>query len=282
MLQKPALSNRIALGLVDFFNPPTIVIGMHRSGTTLISRLLDFFGFYVGDDLEENHESLFFQGLNDKLLEKGGGNWFDIEGVLSAMKNPDWEKGEVAWLKDQILSNLFHVFFRQKRFQSRFIQKSEFRWGWKDPRSSLTLPLWLKIFPRARVIHIFRHGLDVAISLHRRELRGLTHMRDSPLYTGLDFCLKLWERYTVQCFRYRALGPGRYFEIKFEDLLSAPEAHLKRLVRFLGIRPAKDKLGAAVQMVDQNATGRFNENEFGDFSRRARESCPLLRELQYG
>jgi hypothetical protein len=45
-------------------------------------------------------------------------------------------------------------------------------WGWKDPRNSITLPVWLKLFPDARVIHIVRNGVDVAESLYRRQQRG--------------------------------------------------------------------------------------------------------------
>ncbi len=30
-------------------------------------------------------------------------------------------------------------------------------WGWKDPRNTFTLPMWLSIFPKARVLHVLRN-----------------------------------------------------------------------------------------------------------------------------
>jgi hypothetical protein len=42
-------------------------------------------------------------------------------------------------------------------------------WGWKDPRNIFLLPLWLDIFPDAKIIHVFRNGVDVAYSLAQRE-----------------------------------------------------------------------------------------------------------------
>ena len=39
---------------------PIIIIGMHRSGTTLLSKLLEKCGVFMGTKKEENNESIFF------------------------------------------------------------------------------------------------------------------------------------------------------------------------------------------------------------------------------
>ena len=46
-------------------NSPVVVVGMHRSGTSLVSRILDQSGVMMGKDLQGDHESLFFIGLNE-------------------------------------------------------------------------------------------------------------------------------------------------------------------------------------------------------------------------
>src|SRR5213078_1316124 len=46
-------------------------------------------------------------------------------------------------------------------------------WGWKDPRTVFTLPLWLQLFPKAKIINIVRNGVDVASSLSVREQKML-------------------------------------------------------------------------------------------------------------
>src|SRR5581483_8650130 len=45
-------------------------------------------------------------------------------------------------------------------------------WGWKDPSNTITLPIWLKLFPHARLIHVVRNGVDIADSLYRRQQNG--------------------------------------------------------------------------------------------------------------
>jgi hypothetical protein len=52
------------------------------------------------------------------------------------------------------------------------IPSLNFPWGWKDPRSTFTLPLWLCLFPNAKIINIKRHGVDVAQSLRVRGWKG--------------------------------------------------------------------------------------------------------------
>ena len=56
-------------------NSPVVVVGMHRSGTSLVSRILDQSGVMMGKDLQEDHESLFFIGLNEWIYENAGASW---------------------------------------------------------------------------------------------------------------------------------------------------------------------------------------------------------------
>ena len=54
---------------------PIVVVGMHRSGTSLVSRLLDKLGILMGRDLQEDHESKFFIGLNKWIYANAGADW---------------------------------------------------------------------------------------------------------------------------------------------------------------------------------------------------------------
>ena len=49
---------------------PVVVVGMHRSGTSLVSRILDDCGVMMGKDLQEDHESIFFISLNVDIRER--------------------------------------------------------------------------------------------------------------------------------------------------------------------------------------------------------------------
>lgn len=39
---------------------PIVILGMHRSGTTMITEILEQLGLFVGDQKDDNCESLFF------------------------------------------------------------------------------------------------------------------------------------------------------------------------------------------------------------------------------
>jgi hypothetical protein len=128
-------------------------------------------------------------------------------------------------------------------------------WGWKDPRNSITLPFWLDIFPGARVIHVRRHGVDVAASLvkrHNHSLeRGLSKFaRRRRLYliqpkrggfaesyrcATLDGALGLWQEYMESCEGAMAqLGP-RAMDVRYEELLERPAEVLSRVAEFAGV-----------------------------------------------
>ena len=54
---------------------PLIVIGMHRSGTTMMVGVLEKFGWFMGSDQEANKESKLFIRLNTWLMMQSGCRW---------------------------------------------------------------------------------------------------------------------------------------------------------------------------------------------------------------
>src|SRR5205814_6378464 len=105
-----------------------------------------------------------------------------------------------------------------RRFLEGGLRQLNAPWGWKDPRSTFTLPMWLRIFPNAKVVSIERNGVDVAESLRAREVRILQAAPDyyrryrglfflhprrggfanSPRCLALEDAFALWEEYTSQ------------------------------------------------------------------------------------
>ena len=65
---------------------PVVVVGMHRSGTSLVSRILDDCGVMMGKDLQEDHESIFFISLNEWIYGNAGASW-ERPGALSELTN---------------------------------------------------------------------------------------------------------------------------------------------------------------------------------------------------
>ena len=54
---------------------PIIVTGMHRSGTSLVSKLLILNNVFLGSKLDVNYESVYFQRINKWILSCNGSTW---------------------------------------------------------------------------------------------------------------------------------------------------------------------------------------------------------------
>jgi hypothetical protein len=135
-------------------------------------------------------------------------------------------------------------------------------WGWKDPRNTFTLPMWLRIFPEAKVVYIQRHGVDVAESLRVRALKGfasavqkyekyravaflrpkLGGFVDSPRCASLEGGFELWKEYVDQGRAALARLPkDRVLTLSYEQLLEDPVAHLRASAAFCGLYPEESR-----------------------------------------
>jgi hypothetical protein len=126
-----------------------VVLGMHRSATSLVSKAL-LHEIHMGPCPSPNvFESRPFRTLNNKIIKHAGGSWHD----------PPPENAILAQYDK----------FRDRILEAIETEKADRElWGWKDPRSVLTIKLYLKHLENPHFIPIFRNPLDVARSLQRR------------------------------------------------------------------------------------------------------------------
>src|SRR2546425_5855061 len=69
--------------------PPVIVIGMHRSGTGMLSGMLQGLGLCIGTKVDPNNEAPLFVTLNDWLLRQSGATWESPHAVRHLLDNPE-------------------------------------------------------------------------------------------------------------------------------------------------------------------------------------------------
>jgi hypothetical protein len=194
---------------------PLIIIGMHRSGTSIVTRLLERGGLYVGGSwLDENHESIYFSRANRAMC--GEGPYLVHDYGWTAPKSDDFIAARRGYAE------------RAARKAAAFFadRANERAWGWKDPRNALTLPVWLSIYPDAKVLHLVRDGRAVALSLAERDS------------LDVSFGLALWAHYAARA--EHAMGPlpeARRLTVRFEDLMAQPVAELGKLYAFVGLSP---------------------------------------------
>lgn len=137
-------------------NKTFVILGMHRSATSLIAKSINT-QISMGDNLlppdksnpHGHFEDLDFLSINKRILRSAGGNW----------RNPPTHKAILSQSPkfEQEIKNLI---------QSK--NKNSKLWGWKDPRTSLTIPLFHNHLSNPHYIYIQRDPNSVAQSLHRR------------------------------------------------------------------------------------------------------------------
>jgi len=280
--------------------PPVIQLGMHRSGTSLLSRMLSASGLFNGQDLQDDHESVFFIRCNDWILRQALATWDYPEIFLKKANNPDWTKHIANRLRQKLGSA------RSSRYagpvNSAMFHKHlacDTPWGWKDPRNSFTLPVWLELYPDARVIHISRHGVDVAQSLVTRERRlrqrfvslakasmilwprSESGLLENPWRcANLEGAFSLWEAYMRQAHaRVKEIG-ARACGIIYEDFLLDPVPVLDKLCRFIGLSVDEDRLQHLAGSVRPGRAYAYR-NEPG-LLRYAQSLGPRLASFGYG
>lgn len=280
---------------------PLIVLGMHRSGTSLAVRLLDDLGIHMGSWLSRDAESVHFQRLNRRIFRAAGSRWADVGGLLHQMESPAFVAQQTARVQRALFTTPIPFrkppveYFFGPELWRRVEDGDSPAWGWKDPRASLTFPAWLPIFPQARWLHILRNGVDVAISLHRRSLKQQYKLRSRlfPVdYSGktLDFafCFHLWEQYLSFILAHRHQIPaGQYLEVRYEDLLADPRTHLLRIMEFAGhpMDAGAGSLHALEEACRRVNAGRLDNRRHAAAYRSeipALTSSPLMQQMGYG
>lgn len=211
------------------FNRPVVIIGMHRSGTSLVAKVLHEAGINMGVERDHNEESLPFLSINQKMMSESGNSWID------PLKNDaQYHSPELALSMYvnhfKIDPNDYALGGKPRSWYLKFAHNMP--WGFKDPRNTFTLKAWLELFPNAKVIHVTRHPAAVADSLARRnEIDGEVH--DERL-NDLQFNLNLWKVYVDEAMKQMdSIPAGRKRTIQYERLLQGGK-ELTDLGRFVG------------------------------------------------
>ncbi len=191
--------------------PVIIVLGMHRSGTSLVAQLIAVWGAYMGNELieaDENNidgywENKLLVTLNEKILTFIGAKWYFPPDEIDVPK-------------------LISQFGTEAEMIVKEMDFKREPWCWKDPRMIFLLPFWEKILEKRKIIYVscFRNPDVVAISLFKRNKLPKDVALSLWLFTMLKISQKLKER-------------NNYILIEYENLLMHPEVQCKLLFNFL-------------------------------------------------
>ena len=281
-------------------NPPVIITGMHRSGTTLVARLLESMGLFLGAYKDENCESHLFRAINDWILRISGGAWDNPGSIDRILDNYMALRIVIHHIHNTL--NSFHIIHYSGLKHYRKFRRNtggQFLWGWKDPRNTITLPIWLDIFPDARIIHVCRHGVDVANSLFLRQKRWYQRALFPPGFRKLRYLLrpfgghylrsvgfqnhaeglKLWAVYMQSAESSLAEINNRSITLRYEDLLQNPERNLHLMLDFCHLKKDIRKRSKTLEMIDRSKAFAYKKNlELLEF---ASANSEILAEFGY-
>jgi hypothetical protein len=227
---------------------PVLIVGAHRSGTSATAEALEILGLQLGHRLDSHRECKALQNLHEKYLSRIGAAWSRPNPFLNWVQTPEGERDCSAYLKENVGANFREVLGYRRNPRGMWLWtrlKWGSAWGWKEPRTTLFGPLWLQLFPEARVIDVVRDPLAVALSIRERELK-FREAGDSPKpeLDDLDYCLRLALTYVAAGERLAACTP-HYRRVRFEDIQENPATTIGQLAEFCGLRVASSRLRKA-------------------------------------
>lgn len=202
-----------------------ITLGMHRSGTSLVSSIVSRLGVNVGDKLLGAHpsqrhghwEDVDFYELNMDILKSAGGNW----------SSPPPER--------RILEQGPKFNARIKNLVSQKSKRKKF--SWKDPRTCLTIPLYLPHLTAPRFILVYRDTRGIVSSLLKRS-GGTSEKWESVTRTYIESMEKYTEGYYVLRVQFERLV-NRYLaeeEIAFIDGFVEGNGEIRKCLNLIDFR----------------------------------------------
>ncbi len=201
-----------------------VVLGMHRSGTSAVTRGLQVMGVELGDRLippiEGNNSKGFWEDpdlntLDVEMLAALDSDWFHLTPIeakdVEALRNQGYFLRAVELLRQKVGS--VAVF------------------GFKDPRVAKLLPFWKEVFNYCNVnvnyVLAIRHPLSVVKSLAKRD--GIAEGQSYLLWLGHVITALIG-----------STGDKRVL-VDYDRLMQSPDAELMRISKCidLEIDPAK-------------------------------------------
>lgn len=193
-----------------------VVLGMHRSGTSAITRAFTTMGISLGDRLmppaagnnaKGFWEDIDISSLDEKMLHEVGSSWHALLPILDKdvrkLEENDYLERAIGMLHGKVADN------------SAF--------GLKDPRIAKLLPFWKKVFSRCeydvRYVLAIRNPLSVAKSLLARD--GME--REKSFFLWLNHVLASLVE---------SEGAKRVV-VDYDALLSMPDRELSRMAKAL-------------------------------------------------
>lgn len=199
-----------------------VLAGMHRSGTSLLASVVLRAGVDLGSaflppgrgNRRGHFEDLDFYSFHQGCLERREIGLFSVPDGWTGELTP----GEEAEARELV---------------ARRADKP--LWGFKDPRTTLFLDAWDRLLPDPLYLLLYRHPVEVALSLLRRGIDQ--EVQDDP-----RAAFRTWMSYNERILQFRRANPGRCLLWNVAGAVGSLDESVGRLEAWLGARLDRDGL----------------------------------------
>lgn len=224
------------------------IVGCMRNGTSLTTHIAKESGLWIGEksdldwrgtaDPDGIWENMAFVRLNNDIIRYFKSNWA-LDGYVDVMLGINWA---------ELLNSSDMFLFRKKAYyltlqlldgQQVYSKKD---WGWKDPRTSLTLPFWVNIYKDdLKVIWCYRHPSESAVSMQKRQYEGQKYYKQ---------WWNVWHTYNQSIYNFHKNHPDiPLLMIDYKDWFTDHDNTLNRLIGFLNTEPSENSMKVINQII---------------------------------
>lgn len=220
-----------------------LILGVPRSGTTLLERLLDNHSQIAVCPESDVFTSLYRTSWRGRFVSNWHYHQFMtyLTGWLKEFNDPAIMVTQRYWKENkthqgpvqELLIALATEYLAQE-------QKTVF--GEKSPGNNPFVKLICRLFPEIKLIRIIRHPYDVVCSIRKL----LEKYADSCSPDELLLRAASFVKTGAQAWRIRPLATGQNYYLKYEDLIEDPPAVLSEICDFLELNYEKSMLEVEV------------------------------------
>ena len=192
-----------------------IIVGPHRSGTSLISKLITCYGYSLSENLIPGNEFNKRGYFEDRDI-------VNFNDYLLSVLNSAWNKNH--FIDDHEFNNILKKEFIDKGKElilNKFLHKKKLII--KDPRISILIKFWKKVLSEldinSRFICTLRNPIEVSLSMMRRDL------------TSTSYGISIWAIYLMEIMK--ELNYQDILIIDLERFQQKPEVVITKINKFL-------------------------------------------------
>ena len=210
--------------MIDSESHPIIVLGVERSGTSVVAEMLHKWGAYAGPS-EKLHKA-------DAHAPRGYWEYLPLWDLLAELG--EFDAGATWWDSDfqrRMAKKAADPVYRKKATELMAEMHKGAPWFWKDPALSHFLPFWKQVWGKAIYIITIRNPLDTAISWQKFIMPS--NVKAHVSFIAMN--LLRWQHMMTLILQHAEDAQHRIF-LGYEDVIRNPRMQAERLTDFLNAK----------------------------------------------